>query len=236
MVFVGVERHRLLVARRKLVVQPGMGKIPPRHLIYFADPMCSWCWGFSTVIDHIFDSFSDMLPLRLVMGGLRPGVSEPMSDEDKVRTRIHWEQVEAASGQTFNFDFFQRSTFVNNTEPACRAVVAARRLDNDKAVSMFKGLQTAFYKDNRDITDPKELASIATCQGFDLDTFSTEFEDIDTMDDTRADFSFCQNSGINSFPTLVAVQKNQFQAVTIGFRPWEEVGPALEKWLGSSNC
>ena len=107
---------------------------PPRHLIYFADPMCSWCWGFSTVIDHILHSFSGRLAVRLVMGGLRPGVSEPMSDDDKVRTRLHWEQVETASGQTFNFDFFQRKAFVNNTEPACRAVVAARRLVPEKAV------------------------------------------------------------------------------------------------------
>ncbi|MDB5418474.1 MAG: dithiol-disulfide isomerase, partial [Phenylobacterium sp.] len=23
------------------------------HLIYFADPMCSWCYGFSPVIEEI---------------------------------------------------------------------------------------------------------------------------------------------------------------------------------------
>ena len=95
--------------------QPGVGKILPRHLIYFADPMCSWCWGFSTVIDHILRSFSQKLSMRLVMGGLRPSESEPMSDDDKARTRLHWEQVEAASAQTFSFDFFQRNKYVNNT-------------------------------------------------------------------------------------------------------------------------
>ena len=196
--------------------------------------MCSWCWGFSTVLDHILHSFSQKLPVRLIMGGLRPGESEAMSDDDKARTLLHWEQVEAASGQTFNFDFFQRNTFVNNTEPACRAVVAARRLAPDKAVPMLKALHTAFYKDNQDVTDPKEIFNIAASQGFDVDNFSAEFEDIDTMDDTRADFWFAQSSGINSFPTLVAVQKNQYQAVTIGFSPWEEVRPALEKWLESA--
>jgi len=212
----------------------GVANTPQQHLIYFADPMCSWCWGFSTVIDNILHSFSGRLSVRLVMGGLRPGESEPMSEDDKARTRLHWQQVEAASGQTFNFDFFQRKAFVNNTEPACRAVVAARRLVPENAVSMLKALQTAFYKENQDVTNPKEIINIAASQGFDVDTFSAEFEDIDTMDDTRADFWFAQNSGINSFPTLVAVQKDQYQAVTIGFSPWEEVGPSLEKWLGST--
>ena len=23
------------------------------HFIYFADPMCSWCWGFAPVIEKI---------------------------------------------------------------------------------------------------------------------------------------------------------------------------------------
>ena len=100
-----------------------------KELVYFGDPMCSWCWGFSTVIDHILHSFSGRLTVRLVMGGLRPGESEPMSDDDKVRTRLHWEQVETTSGQTFNFDFFQRKAFVNNTEPACRAVVGAGEMN-----------------------------------------------------------------------------------------------------------
>nr|MBA3324286.1 DsbA family protein [Paracoccaceae bacterium] len=45
------------------------------HLLYVADPMCSWCWGFAPVIADIRAAFRDRLPLHLVMGGLRPGTS-----------------------------------------------------------------------------------------------------------------------------------------------------------------
>ncbi|MHB1100792.1 MAG: hypothetical protein ACYCZR_14700 [Burkholderiales bacterium] len=51
------------------------------HLVYFADPMCSWRWGFSHVIADIEKAFE--LPIHLVLGGLRSGTSMPMSDEDK---------------------------------------------------------------------------------------------------------------------------------------------------------
>ena len=40
------------------------------HLIYFTDPMCSWCYGFSPVIDEIRRAYGDALPIRVVMGGL----------------------------------------------------------------------------------------------------------------------------------------------------------------------
>ncbi len=31
--------------------------MPHPHLVYVADPMCSWCWGFSPVIDAIRERF-----------------------------------------------------------------------------------------------------------------------------------------------------------------------------------
>jgi len=53
------------------------------HLIYFADPMCSWCYGFSPVIDDIRRAYGNALPIRVVMGGLRPGTDKPVTEAAK---------------------------------------------------------------------------------------------------------------------------------------------------------
>jgi len=50
-----------------------------RILWYFADPMCSWCWGFSPAISVIKASYSDRLKIALMLGGLRPGTTEPVT-------------------------------------------------------------------------------------------------------------------------------------------------------------
>jgi protein-disulfide isomerase-like protein with CxxC motif len=34
---------------------------PSRVLWYFADPMCSWCWGFSPVIGAIKETYSERI-------------------------------------------------------------------------------------------------------------------------------------------------------------------------------
>ena len=39
------------------------------HFIYFADPMCSWCYGFSPVMGALARQFEGRLPVRVVMGG-----------------------------------------------------------------------------------------------------------------------------------------------------------------------
>jgi putative protein-disulfide isomerase len=48
------------------------------HFVYFADPMCSWCYGFAPVMRQLRQRYGDVAQVRPVMGGLRPGTTEPM--------------------------------------------------------------------------------------------------------------------------------------------------------------
>src|SRR5437763_586988 len=60
--------------------------MPAPHLIYFSDPMCSWCYGFSPVLEDIRRTFGRALPIRVVMGGLRPGTEQPVTEQAKQET------------------------------------------------------------------------------------------------------------------------------------------------------
>ena len=46
------------------------------EMIYFADPMCSWCYAFAPVIVALAERLEARLPLRLMLGGLRAGNTE----------------------------------------------------------------------------------------------------------------------------------------------------------------
>ena len=41
------------------------------EFVYVGDPMCSWCWGFAPVLERMQEVYD--VPLRVVVGGLRPG-------------------------------------------------------------------------------------------------------------------------------------------------------------------
>src|SRR5690606_27099081 len=79
------------------------GSAMDKELVYFADPMCSWCYGFAPVVAAIEQHFRGRLPLRLVMGGLRAGQTQPMRDKDRDYVRNEWVRVNAATGQPFDF-------------------------------------------------------------------------------------------------------------------------------------
>ncbi len=202
------------------------------HLIYFADPMCSWCWGFSPVIAAIGERFGESLPIDLVMGGLRPGTKKPMNEASKAGTRSHWQHVQAASGQPFDFAFFERAGFIYDTEPASRAVVVARRRSMGDARAMLRAIHTAFYAENRDVTDAGTLAEIAAGLGFDAAEFRAVFGSAAAAEETRRDFEFAGGSGIGGFPTLAAGRDGgAYALITQGFQPAERILPALEQWL-----
>ena len=62
-------------------------------LWYFADPMCSWCWGFSPVITQIKENYLDKLNIALVMGGLQTEDVGVMSEDSQKEIFHHWHQV-----------------------------------------------------------------------------------------------------------------------------------------------
>ena len=204
------------------------------RLVYFADPMCSWCYGFSPVIAALAARFEDRLPLRLVMGGLRAGNTAAMRREDKDYIKSAWTRVGAASGQPFDFSFFDRDGFVYDTEPACRAVVAARRLMPRLALPFMARVQQAFYAENRDVTAAQELAQVAEDAGLDRASFGASFAAAETRNETFRDFMTAQSLGIHGFPTLIAGSEEKgYALLTNGFRRLEDLAEPLERWLAA---
>jgi len=210
--------------------------VADKRLIYFADPMCSWCYGFAPVVSELARHFEDRLPLTLVMGGLRAGNRRPMSASDRDAIRQHWKHVAEASGQAFDFSFFDREGFVYDTEPACRAVVTMRLLNCNLALSYMERIQQAFYAENRDVTSSGVLSSLAEEAGVNGDRFETEMQSNEARNATFRDFLMAQEAGVRGFPTLIAGSDTSgYALVTSGYRPIEGMVEALERWLAAAQ-
>jgi putative protein-disulfide isomerase len=202
-------------------------------LWYFADPMCSWCWGFAPVVSAIMDAYEDRLQLALTMGGLRPGTTQPMAAPQRAEILHHWEEVHRRSGQPFKFDDALPEGFVYDTEPACRAVVTMLDLNGVAAFPYFKSIQSAFYAEGRDVTRPQVLARLASARGVAADRFLERFESPEIKERTRDHFRQTAEIGIRGFPSVVLQHGERFELLTHGYRPFEELNPMLEEWFAA---
>lgn len=206
------------------------------HLIYFSDPMCSWCWGFSPTLTAVRREFGEALPIRLIMGGLRPGTEEPMTDAAKQAMRGYWPQVTEASGQPFDYAFLDREGFIYDTDPAARAVVIVRRRRPEIVLDFLERTQRAFYAENQDVTDPEVLAGLAAEFGLDRDAFLAEHDSEAAKEETWRDYAISQRAGVTGFPTLIGGPNAEgvFGVVTRGFAPPEQVLGTLSRWLANA--
>jgi putative protein-disulfide isomerase len=207
------------------------------HFLYFADPMCSWCYGFSPVIRQLADAFADRVGLRIVMGGLRAGNTQAMREKDRAYIRDAWTRVGEASGQPFDFAFFERETFTYDTEPACRAVVAMRQMAPDKALAFLGQVSAAFYATNRDTTDIEVLSDIAAGAGEDRAAFHDLVTSGEAKAETMRDFLFAQQAGVHGFPCLlIGNETDGYSLITNGFRPIDGMVEGIGAWLEQAEA
>jgi putative protein-disulfide isomerase len=81
----------------------------PVELLYFANPMCSWCWGFDPVLRGIEAAYADRVRITVALGALGDR-DRPMRERDKAFVREHWERVRRSPAS--------RSTSASSTAPA----------------------------------------------------------------------------------------------------------------------
>ena len=194
------------------------------NLIYVGDAMCSWCYGFAKPLDDLLADPQDAAPLQLalVMGGLRPFTTEPISPERAERTgrplapRGGGERPAVRAGAEHRA---APARLRLRHRAGARATVTVRTLWPQQVWRYFKAVQHAFYADARNVVDPAVLADIAVELGLPRAEFGKAFASQKMRDLTMQDFQQSQAWGIRGFPTLVAEHGDHLHLVGSGFMP-----------------
>lgn len=204
------------------------------QILYFGDPMCSWCYGFAPHISKIKDHYKSDLDFRLVMGGLRPGGTEKIGDMTSF-LKHHWEEVNQRSGQPFSYDIFDNPNFVYDTEPPCRAVVTMRKMSPLKEFDFFKAVQSAFYQHNADTNATSTYTDLAKTFDIDSSSFTRRFESEEIKVKTQEDFMFSQKLGVRGFPTTVLKHNEKYFLLANGYQDADSIIKIIDGILVKEN-
>ncbi|MEO8326295.1 MAG: DsbA family protein [Nitrospirota bacterium] len=200
-------------------------------LIYVVDPMCSWCWGFSPVIEEIVRRYRDHVRIKVLLGGLRPDNTEPFDDRRRAYILSHWHAVYERTGQPFNFDFHPEPSFTYDTEPSSRAMIVVRQLAQDREFVFLSSVQEAFYVKHMDVTHEEILADLASRGGIDRDRFLKGFNDSVIKELVWHDFDRARQLGVSSFPSLLGQNGNDHIRLTQGYQPTGVLVPIIDEWV-----
>lgn len=171
-------------------------------IIYFGDPMCSWCYGLSPELKKLRDTLGDSVHWKLVNGGLRPFNDQTMEDLQPFLDE-HWAEVSERSGQPFTHTILRDHTFVYDTEPSCRAVITVNQLKPGFEFDYFAKIQKAFYIKNKHINKGQVLAELAVEYGINQDEFLDYFTSDEAKDATKQQFAYSNKMGVTGFPSMM---------------------------------
>ncbi len=206
------------------------------EIIYVGDPMCSWCWGISPALLEFRDHFaSDGIPFRILVGGLRPGGGEEWNDEMKEFLKHHWEEVNKLSGQAFGYKLFDLDTFNYDTEPSCRAVVAARPIVGSLEMEFFAAIQRKFYVESQDPTKIDFYESICLEFKIDFAAFKERFESEDVKKETRMEFDLSKNWGVSGYPSVLLSINNHLHYIARGYNTFEGMKENMGRVVAKSG-
>jgi len=188
-------------------------------LLYFHDPMCSWCWAFRPVWSTVRRRLPAAVEIRQVLGGLAPDSAVPMPVEMRRKIQAIWRTIErTAPGVRFNFDFWNRCIPRRSTYPACRAVIAARRQNAGFEDAMINAIQQAYYLYARNPSDDSTLIELAGEIGLDAERFEADLRHPDTEAMLLEEIHWARDLGVRSFPTLLLYHERSYSEMPVDYR------------------
>lgn len=194
-------------------------------LIYVADPMCSWCYGFSKEVAELME-MNPHASLEIVVGGLSAGSNQVLDDVGKRFRLMHWSKVEALSGLPFNREaLMAREGFIYDSGPACKALVTAIKVNAGiNILRIFSAIQKSFYVDGQDVTNPSVLVSILSnafaAEGYLVsdDLIASIFNSEEVKLETEHHFKTVKHTfGISSFPALLLEDDGEIKTISSGY-------------------
>ncbi len=184
-------------------------------LLYFHDPMCSWCWGFRPAAQELFAHLPAEVSRRNVLGGLAPDSDESMPRAQRQMVQGHWRRIEAMLGTRFNYDFWKDCEPRRSTYPACRAVIASANQGREE--EMILAIQKAYYLEARNPSDIKTLKRLAKKLCLDASQFDVDLESKATDQALKEQIGYSRRVGVDSFPTLALERDGRLSRITVDY-------------------
>ncbi|MDV6237327.1 DsbA family protein [Leptospira ellisii] len=213
-----------------------MNEIPllKHSILYAADPLCPWCYGFYPVFRKILESYSDRIRFSLILGGLRFGeTAEPFTPELSKILKYEWRDAEAVTKQPFVPEILNRTDILYNSLNACKAIIAVQKISPEIVFEYLGEVSKTFFYENRNPTEYETFLNAARKLGVDPDRFRKTFEDEDTESETWTDFYYGFSAGVSAFPTFIFSDGVESGVLIRGYHSFEQVDSILKDYFRS---
>jgi len=205
-------------------------------LYYIHDPMCSWCWGFQPTWQKLKNKLPGSIVIQYLLGGLAVDCDDLMPLTMQTNIKQTWVTIQSEIPNTkFNFDFWSDNKPKRSTYPACRAVIAARKLDPNLHYKMIESIQHAYYLQAKNPSNTNVLIELA--QNLDVD--ANEFEKLlfspEINMELNKEINLSRELGAQGFPSLILETIEEKYFIPINYNDENEILDSILHHLNKSH-
>jgi putative protein-disulfide isomerase len=193
-------------------------------IIYCYDAYCGWCYGFSPVIQQIWENHKGQFEF------------ETSYIKDAYKT------VENMTGVTFGPDYLwhinhpDESDWFPNSEMAAIAMAIFREVYPDQTIAFASDLQYALHFEGRDLTDKEAYRHLVERYQLDEEEFFSKLTSSDYKEKAYYDFALVQQLRVNGFPTVfLQLEESKLYMIARGYSDLDTVENRINKILAENN-
>ncbi|WP_413805760.1 DsbA family protein [Streptomyces sp. OE57] len=204
-------------------------------LVYVFDAYCGWSHGFAPTLTELVRRRPG-LDVEVVSGGLFTGPRRvPIREFGYVQGANA--KISELTGAEFGPGYARLiadGSFVMDSEAAARGVAALRQAAPNRIVELAAAVQHAFYVDGLSLSDPATYRAVAEAAGLDPDTVAELIAAPDSAEAAKDDFARAASLGVDSFPTLLAIEGDRTTALAVGHATTDQIDQGLDALTAAS--
>lgn len=195
-------------------------------VVYGVDPLCGWCFAIGDALRQARTALDGEVRWEVALGGLVVGERVRPIGEDADYLRAGFSAVERASGRrpgpAYWSEVVTPGTWVSDSEPTVRAVVAARDLaDDDTAVTVAHLLCDGLYLNGQTPDDPGRIKAVGEAAGLGGRALLERWDSADGREAVPREYARARSLGITTYPSLFvrAADGGPLVPVVAGYAP-----------------
>lgn len=204
-------------------------------IIYIYDALCGWCYGFSPVMQRLYEEYQDRLRFEVLCGGLitGPRIQPVAGMADYIRQSS--DLLQDATGLSPSEDFYTRildkGTYLSNSLPPAIALHIFKERFAEQQLPVAQEIQRLFFQDGQDLNLAETYFPLADKLGLGNNAFQQQFNDPIYTERALAEFKQVKAWGIDGFPAVLGRRGNELFLLAHGYEPYEffveKVAPLL---------
>lgn len=196
-------------------------------LIYVMDPLCGWCYGFSPVMQRVYDTYKEKAHFEVITGGMITGNEIGPIGVIAPFLKKATAQVTQHTGAEFSPKFLdtiltEGTQILTSVEPSI-AVQLCKTKKPDSIFSFLTALHKEIYINGLKTANINDYSRLFREMGFDESIFINDLKNKKYLTMAQQDFRKAESLGIESYPALLIRSKAGVKVIARGYVHWDQL-------------